>query len=704
MSTNNQKKISSLIDQLVKMSGVKDDISTIDIEREGVEEELSQPRASLDSLKTLISPERYCNANEAIVNNAIESSLMRRNSALEVEIKSKKTRIEEIRKSLSELEVKASENQENLSRSMKCIDALSARINESDSLDSDTLAHYESMISKTKGSLVVFEGEDEKIQEQMAKLRAEIDQIENEIRSLQAIIDTNNSYLFSAKNSTLESDGQGVALKERDEKEVKLLEEKIANLEAKRIELLENPVILAAKAKAALQEETDVTTLIGIVRKLVENVSRKEFMNVPYDEKFEEEMQAKLQSAEEERNSFAAEIEGKVYKSDNTELDLRRKSFLEDRIKFYQESIATIRDIINQIDTKGGLNNSSEVEAIESAIADMQKTLSSYSDIETTTTLRKSEIIAATNKKEQQIEEAKDLVAAYQSDVIADVNLAAQFETQTISNLELAIANARAELNAIESRLNLQKNAPEDFVAKAIDEARLKELAATVIAIKYRNKFKESPSQILEEIEAILGTTLEPISVTELPAEEKEATLSFEDLATNTGLDTSKSDELEKTLGEGNLKVDHILDLAKDYQPSTEEIKKEPEITFEPIDISQTNFEPITPIELDSYVPSSNTEASKVDFSTDEEPTRGHKVIDMTPIEIEEPKMDNSQAKEEVPVVKEQSTNPFASNDESHLFDFNGDLLKDENPELDNIIDFNQAVNEINTLGLGRTA
>lgn len=688
MSTNNNKKVLSLIEQLVKMSGIKDDQSTLEIEKESLEQELAQARASLESLKTLISPERYFNANEAIVNNAIESSLMRRNSALELEIKAKQSKIEEIKKSLADLAERKAENRENMSRSMRCIEALSLRINESPNLDEKTLSHYESMVAKTRGGLTVFEGVDSKLDDQIAKLQDEIEQIETEIKNIQTIIDTNNSYLSSTKNSSLESDSQGNALKSRDEKEVKMLEDKIASLEAKRVELLENPILLAAKAKKELQEDNDVTTLISLIRKLVACVAEKEYMEIPYSETFENDMKELLATAEADRNEFASAIDSKSYKSDNTELDMRRKEHLEGRIRFYQESIATIRDIINQIDQEGGLNNNTQVEDVERSIAEMEKTLADYTAIEPSAQLKKSEIIAASNKKEQQIEAAKDLLAAYQSDVIADVSLAAQFETKSISSLELAIANAQAELNAIDIRLNLQKNAPEDFVAKAMDEAKLKELAAKVIAIKYRIKFKESPSQILDEIEDLLGTKLEPVEVEQVVEATPKAP----------HLDLSA---LEDTLQEDTLKVDHILDLAPSIEPIEVE---EPQVnnvitfepvevsqpTFQPVDVNQTSFEPITPIELDTYTPAAPTTIEMNEKTVEpDEVVRGHKVVDITPIEVtEEQKMELNQ-------------NPFASNTEEHLFDFNGNLLTTDEPDL---IDFDTAVAEVNTLGLGRAA
>ncbi len=731
INSDELNKTISSIDTLVKMSGSREDSSSLNIELERIEKELANTRADIESLRGLMSPERYYDANNAIVNNAIETSLVRRNQSLNFEIADRRSQVESLEAEKAELETRMASNEANIARAQRCIETLSARVNENTSLDETTANNYDSLVAKSKQSLEVFNQEGENLATKIAELTTKIQALEAEIAALNTDIQTNNDYLEANRKSASETN-QDSLLKTHDEKEISRLETRIADLEAQRRTILDNPVLIASQAKKALLEDNDITLALTNIRKLVDIVSSQAYMNIPYSDTFADEMASLLKSAEEERDTFKASIADKDYNANSPELDETRKSYLESRIAFYNDSIAKIREIVSSLDSQNSLNSSTNIAQIDTKIAQMQDTIASYTataDLK----LSEAEIKSATARKEAQIADANELLASYQLDAINDAGLASSLERQTISLFEQAIASAKEELETIESRLNIQRVKHEDTAARSIDASKLKELEKHVIDIKNRTRYKQSPSQILEDIEASLGTNIEP-TVAESPDKTYD-------------LDESEN----RTISADGLKIDHIIDLARDAEPAAPELTDaapKEDSTFVPVTpiyepVAETpeendypTFVPPTipqfePFSLDSYEPpkESEPEVPGRRFHEDETPrivndetlpTRGSKVVDVIPITLESPKeeianedlstekvqepatLETTQepANSEPVVSQPEPANPFQSTSGSNIFDFNGSLLDDT---ADENLDFFQAADNIG-LGLGKAA
>lgn len=658
MNTVDKNKVVHYIDLLVKMSGEKETITTLEIERKGIEEELKQAHDSYDALRSIMSPERYYNANEDIVNNAIESSLIRRNNALELEIKSKKELLESKTKELDSLSKELLQNADNITRSNKCISTLSNRLSGNIKLDEKTVEHYNGLIEKSENNLATLTDKENSLNVNIDQLNNEIDRINREIENYEINISKNNEFLKI--NNSKSNNNSNEVLKTRDEKEAKVLEERINDLEIKKLNILNNPVLIAERAKKALLEDDDVTLTMTYIRKLAEVVSKNDFMDINYDESFEDRIKDILEKAETERNNFAKELDGKNYDSEAIDFDVQRKEYLEKRMNFYNDAISTIRTLVGKIDSRNGKENTKCSSIIEKEIKKLNDDIVNYEKMDELPNLRESEIQAAINKKKDQINVAKKNLSYYQLDVISDVDLATTFENSIVSSLELANVNLLAEIQGLESKISLKRKSEENYVEKALDGAKLKELAGKVVSIKNRKKFKESPMQIVDLVENIMGMNLEP-TVNEEPVNE-------EVVAENIFNPVSNITEPE---------VEEI-DFGALATPVDNKVETSENKEFNPITFEDNALDFAAPIDL-SATDSYNFQIPNFDLENDNnkevEDKRGSKVVGVEPV-VEET------------ILADKAINPFNNDTEGHIFDFNGNLLNNDD-ELEGLVDFN---------------
>ncbi len=688
MSAEELNKVVSSIDELVKMSGVKDEPSSLKLELERVDKELAVARDDLKTLTGIISPERYFDANSALVNQMIESELALTRQSLSMAESQNSERIASLKAELAVANEKLIQARQNLRRANECISSLEARLSGAGTIPEETRTNYDRQIARARLAVGTFTYEETTLEDQIDALKNQIVSLEVDNADIKASIRGNET--FTRQRQSKATGSQISALRSRDEREADLTRRRITDLETQKVTLLNNPVLISSEAKKVLLDDNDITLGLSYIRKLVDIVNSQEFMDIPYSDDFAASMQERLSQAEEERDSFKASLSGKSYQIDSTSLDDARRTYLLQRKSFYEKAAADIRDLVASLDGQNGRSSEENMEKIEQRIADIDATIARY---QTSKDLKMSEaeLQAAILREQQRLNAASNLLNAYQDDTIQDATMASSLEKQTAALFELAAKNVDEELAAIEARLNAPRIAQEDTVAKSLDEAKLNSLIERVINLKKRMKFRQSPAQILAETEELLGTNLTPSSLTA----------------------SSETYTEGHRIAEG-LGVDHILDLLGAGDEPQLGDSKDAEATVstpEPEPATIPTFEPFTPIDLSTYTAPSASQPVSIEPATytlesdnvpgdsrlaAEETKRGQKVVDMTSLTAPKDVVPETPSAE-----PKLSTNPFGSSEDSS-FNFSGDLLGGQE-DVGEDLDFLTAADSL-SLGLGKAA
>lgn len=120
----------------------------------------------------------------------------------------------------------------------------------------------------------------------------------------------------------------------------------------------------------------------------------------------------------------------------------------------------------------------------------------------------KASLKAALDEKKEDIAEAEKIATAFKNDEAEDIASATRTIKYECENLNNNILNARAEIKNIKNRLTSKKTGLIDITSRNKDKDILKELAQTVIDIKHRRQFPETPLEIVQRLEEELGITL----------------------------------------------------------------------------------------------------------------------------------------------------------------------------------------------------
>ncbi len=505
---NDRIKIYEDLNLLVKMTRAKGDGLALKFEREELQEKIEEYNTEIDELNMTLDAEMY-DANAEMADRNMEIITKKNIKTIEVEIKNKKNRLEE----LKEEETKLNKSLETIRKNKKSHDDYLKSIKERtmDVKETDIKERYKTLINETEDKINALTIDLETKSSRYEEVQNEMESISNELRTLEEkqrqkeVLLEETIFNLANKDSYIDQ-----TKKEKKEQKIGEIEKKKARLEKRISEIEEDPKYLELKIKEIVASSKNNATAKDYLTKLAKKASSQPYMDAPVNNALEEE----LLKATQARDTFANEIEQKNYNlMDASNPDQIRISYLQDRINNWNNDLITIQDRIALIDTDSAYNYQQKQrdvnEMIEQIKEDIKEFEIAFEEEPESNITAKASLKVALEEKRQDLEVAEEIAAQFRKEEAEEINAANHMTRVEIDELVHKINMANEEINKIKSRILTKKSGLIDISAKNKDKAKLKELAEVVINIKHRRQFIEQPNDVIKRLEKALNTTLE---------------------------------------------------------------------------------------------------------------------------------------------------------------------------------------------------
>lgn len=571
-----QSNILKKIDVLVDMAGSSLNIDTLKAELNEIEKESAKLKEELSVLTSNNLDEKYFKATEKQVDENIKVSLEAKIKKQEKSLKTLQEQIYSVTLEESELHNMIASLKEEIASSKEYITALNERI--PTIIDATSLENYKNILNE----------EDKHIDELVTLLR------KNE-NAYQELLDRLN-YLNLAKEEVeakLNGDKERLSetkaslinpssyideeLKKLDLDRIEEVKKRLLDLDKRRIEIITDPAIIAEEAKELILED-DRTSALAKVKELVTLVKAKPYMDIPSSSELASMLQEELENASNKRDDFAALIDTKDYTGVDTNIVTERINYLNAEIGYIEDKIAALKEEVRSIDTNDFAVLIEKLDESVKVSYELEQSIQEYEEIinneEEKTPKRRAVLSAAFLKKQKDLEVIHMVIENYKRDQKELIKQAHEFEAVEIPGFERVIERLRTEIEVL-NKVLLSSSKTKDVLAIENDKKKLKELDDTVKAIKHRQKYSETPSEIFDEIEIYLGT---------MDEDSKEESVDVEPVLNyDYDIDTVDYKELDlnEELVEDVIEEPVVEDLVLDFEPlDTIEIMNElPELT-----------------------------------------------------------------------------------------------------------------------------
>ena len=496
------------LDVLVKMCRSKSDGPSLRIEEEEILEKIESCKQEIEELKALIEEESYDTSAEMADRN-IEIITKKQLQTLKSTLKEKNKLLSALKDEEKTIYERNALLRENKQSQEKYIASMQERIGEA--TDYEVIDRYNGLIAETteKVSKLVDDLEDqnllyERIQENIIELSEEIAELEDKIDKKKKLLAETQANLENKENYIDKTK------KEKNDKKISELELKVQKSTARLEEIRKDPKYLESKIKDVLNNKEDIGNAIPYLIELINTVIKVPYINVPADNALEEE----LLKATQARDSFANEIEQKSYNilEANTPEKVRIE-FLNERITLWHKELEELLAKVDVIDRDKEYGYEARNQTLYDMIQTMKKDLRefqrAYDEIPEINIGAKASIKAAIDEKKTDIVEAEKIATAFRKDESDDIERATRTIKYECDRLNKNIQQAEKEIEEIKNRLTSKKSGLIDISSKNKDKDTLKELAQTVISIKHRRQFPDTPLDIIKRLEAELDINLQ---------------------------------------------------------------------------------------------------------------------------------------------------------------------------------------------------
>ena len=496
------------LDVLVKMCRSKSDGPSLRIEEEEILEKIESCKQEIEELKALIEEESYDTSAEMADRN-IEIITKKQLQTLKSTLKEKNKLLSALKDEEKTIYERNALLRENKQSQEKYIASMQERIGEA--TDYEVIDRYNGLIAETteKVSKLVDDLEDqdllyERIQENIIELSEEIAELEDKIDKKKKLLAETQANLENKENYIDKTK------KEKNDKKISELELKVQKSTARLEEIRKDPKYLESKIKDVLNNKEDIENAIPYLIELINTVIKVPYINVPADNALEEE----LLKATQARDSFANEIEQKSYNilEANTPEKVRIE-FLNERITLWHKELEELLAKVDVIDRDKEYGYEARNQTLYDMIQTMKKDLRefqrAYDEIPEINIGAKASIKAAIDEKKTDIVEAEKIATAFRKDESDDIERATRTVKYECDRLNKNIQQAEKEIEEIKNRLTSKKSGLIDISSKNKDKDTLKELAQTVISIKHRRQFPDTPLDIIKRLEAELDINLQ---------------------------------------------------------------------------------------------------------------------------------------------------------------------------------------------------
>lgn len=504
-----QNDILTKIDTLIQMCDCRSDISTLQIQFSELEKTILKKENKLKLLKDSIIEDKYYDESAEIVDKNIEISLNKKIKSLkksyadiEIQLNEELTKENELNLELEQLK-KEIEEKENF------LDILDEKI---EMLSNDEKENFESLKIETKEKL-------EKAKKQYNSKKKCYDKIQGKLEVLsfsksefERKIEDESSKLIDVKANLLNKRNYiNNDLKAEDDQKISDLSKEIATLKKEKLELEDNPLMIAEKAKEYLNDE-DYTGTLKEIEKLKNIILKQPYMDVE-GLNASENLNIELENAKAKRDEFASMINSKNYESVDTTLIKDRLSYIKEIKENCIKSIDEIKEKIKNIDNIELDDLCKRINYCENEAETLKKKIDEFKNginDEELSPSKKVSLQTSLIKKEEELENIQKLMSSYRKDRNSLIVTSFNLEKNEISNLEQRVEQINKEIKKL-NKLVSSTNKSKDTIAIENDKNYLKELNENIKAIKKRQSFAKSPNEIYKEIELLLGKNINSI-------------------------------------------------------------------------------------------------------------------------------------------------------------------------------------------------
>ncbi len=504
---DNKLKVLWNLDVLVKMCRLKSDGPSLRVEELEITKQLEDFQQEINDIKSISDEESYDSSAEMADRN-IEIITKKQLQTLTTSLKEKNKELNELKAEEKKAYESTSLLRETQESYEKYIFSMQDRI--SSVTDPDTINRYNDLINDTinkKESLIDELSEKsqdyEKIQNDIIALTDEINKLEDKIDKKRKLLTETQTNLGNKENYIDKTK------KEKNNKRIAELEEQVEKINNRLEEIRKDPKYIETKIKDIINSDADPINAKPYLVDLINIVIRQPYINAPDDNKLEEE----LLKATQARDAFASEIDKKTYNilEANTP-EKTRISFLETRIKKWQNEYEELQAKVSVVDQDQQFNYKEKEQQLSEMINIMQADLleyeKAYQGTPDSNISLKASLKVSLDEKRDDIIEAEKIAAAFRRDEAEDIQEASHTIKVDCEKLNENILNAQKEIEKIRDRLLAKKSGLIDISSRNRDKEVLKDLAQTVIDLKHRRQFPETPIDVIKRLEEQLGITL----------------------------------------------------------------------------------------------------------------------------------------------------------------------------------------------------
>lgn len=473
-------KIIDLINILVKMSGEKENIKSLNEEILHLDNLLPELKKDLESLTVSISDDKYFDAASEIIDRNIELSLKKKINSLQLDLKKEAEKIEIASKKSKEANSKYDLLNKRLSSCESFITILNNHIqNENDSSEE---SKYYNLLEQEKKRYESLNEEINECTEIKEKLLIELDELEKSKEGIETSLNNEKKQLEEIKenlaNKTSYIDQQR---KEEDLNKVSELKNKIENTEKRKTEIISTITYKAEASKELLLDPNEDKNAFLLSINEITNMLN----NIPYL-KIEDEMILKEEShqLESKKDELTTLIENKKYASNDL-------SVIETRLEYLENKKNLINKQMNLYSILGNSIDNEEIIKVGDILSELREQVKSYDII---------------NEKDDTLENynlLNDLITNYEEDLQELIIM-----SNAINNEYLVICqNQIDDIEKEKEYLNKKKILHRDsinLVEKEKDKKALKDLVDNLDKLNARLNIGMTPNQVLDQIEMLL--------------------------------------------------------------------------------------------------------------------------------------------------------------------------------------------------------
>ena len=504
-----QNDILTKIDTLIQMCDCQSDISTLQIQFSELEKTILKKENKLKLLKDSIIEDKYYDESAEIVDKNIEISLNKKIKNLKKSLIDIENQLSDELAKENELNLKLEQLKKEIEEKENFLDILDEKI---EMLSNDEKENFENLKIETNEKL-------EKAKKQYNSKKKCYDKIQGKLEVLsfsksefERKIEDESSKLIDVKANLLNKRNYiNNDLKAEDDQKISDLSKEISTLKKEKLELEDNPLMIAEKAKEYLNDE-DYTGTLKEIEKLKNIILKQAYMDVE-GLNASENLNIELENAKAKRDEFASMINSKNYESVDTTLIKDRLSYIKEIKENCIKSIDEIKEKIKNIDNIELDDLCKRINYCENEAETLKKKIDEFKNginDEELSSSKKVSLQTSLIKKEEELENIQKLMSSYRKDRISLIITSFNLEKNEISKLEQRVEQINKEIKKL-NKLVSSTNKSKDTIAIENDKNYLKELNENIKAIKKRQSFDKSPNEIYKEIELLLGKNINSI-------------------------------------------------------------------------------------------------------------------------------------------------------------------------------------------------